>query len=70
MWGLLRLRPVHAPITCQPLRADTLGFLPLFQGRRWASACSPPASSWRWMILPFISAGDGLRLFRMVPEVV
>lgn len=45
MWGLFVFAPIMATYV-QPFLSKYLGFLPLFTGPRWASACSPPVSSW------------------------
>jgi len=68
MWGLFVFAPFMADHV-QPLLADTLGFLPLFQGPPMGIGMLTAGIILALMILPFISAV--MRdVFRMVPEVV
>ncbi len=68
MWGLFVFAPFMADHV-QPLLADTLGFLPLFQGPPMGIGMLTAGIILALMILPFVSAV--MRdVFRMVPEVV
>jgi len=68
MWGLFVFAPFMADHV-QPLLADTLGFLPLFQGPPMGIGMLTAGIILALMILPFISAV--MRdVFQMVPAVV
>ncbi|HPQ70944.1 MAG TPA: phosphate ABC transporter permease subunit PstC [bacterium] len=68
MWGLFVFAPFMADHV-QPLLADTLGFLPLFQGPPMGIGMLTAGIILALMILPFVSAV--MRdVFSMVPEVV